>query len=142
MARRQTRQMEGGTGEAEGFVDRVSGVVGGGADVVQDRIATLRENVTNQIRCHPFLSAGVALGTGVAAGFLARHLLDDVLDEEEKVLGMPSGLGQIVAPIGGAVLGGVAPRVARGFANRIPGRFRPRLAGGLRRSQEERAVQW
>ncbi|MBX6364932.1 MAG: hypothetical protein IRZ00_13770 [Gemmatimonadetes bacterium] len=39
-------------------------------------VRELRDDVREQVAANPMRSAGIALGAGLAAGFLARHLLD------------------------------------------------------------------
>jgi len=109
--------------EAEGMLGRVKGTLESGVDTVQNGIGTVRDNITGGMSGHPFVTAGIALGAGLAAGFAARHALDEAIGGEIKVLGMPRTVGSVVAPIGGLVLGVVGPALVREVQARLPERF-------------------
>lgn len=59
----------------DGMTSGFAGVAGRLASVGHG-IRELRDDVREQVAANPMRSAGIALGAGLAAGFLARHLLD------------------------------------------------------------------
>lgn len=95
----------------------------------RSRAAARRQGIVRRvwssIRGHPWVAASVAMGAGAAAGFLARHALEDRLHHEARFLGMTSGLGRGIGTLGAAaLLGGVAPMVVRRVRKMMPGRAR------------------
>lgn len=103
----------------------VSRTVRSRAAARRQRRQGIARRVWSSIRGHPWVTASVAMGAGAAAGFLARHALEDRLHHEARFLGMTSGLGRGIGTLGAAaLLGGVAPAVVRRVRKMMPGRSR------------------
>jgi len=80
--RARQMEMEGGIKRQAGrAMHKASETLESGADYVRSHgIASMRDDLTNQIRSHPYLSVGAALGTG----FLLGRVFGGGGEEEEE----------------------------------------------------------
>lgn len=113
---------EGGLkGRAGRVVHRTGDALESGADYLRTHpISSIRDDVSGQIRAHPFLSVGAALG----AGFVLGRIFGGGEEEEgmEERRGEPGMFDGVRRQIGRAATTGLTGLVARQVRDRVSGR--------------------
>lgn len=104
----------------------------GGAEYLRsNRLSNIGSDITDQIRSHPLVSAGVALGTGFVLGRITGggEEEEEELRERERVRGFrkrgeeePGMFNGVGSRLGGALLAGVTALAARRIRDTVAGR--------------------
>lgn len=128
---------EGGLkGKIGGAVHGVGGAMESGAEYLRTHeIGTIRDDIATQIREHPFVSVGIAMGAGFVLGRVFGGGGEEEEDDQERerleALSMRMRgreerrgngfFGQMRGPLGRAVVSGATALLARQVRNRIAG---------------------
>lgn len=130
--RARTMQTEGGLkGKAGHAVHRAGEALEDSADYLRTHeIGSIRDDVQTRIQGHPFLTVGLALGTGFMLGRALGGGEEDesceLLEQEPEALEEPGMMDRLKAqargPLGRAAMSGMSAVVANQVRNRVSGR--------------------
>lgn len=128
--RASSMEMEGGLKSTAGRVMHKAGdVLGGGAEYIRTHdIGSISDDVSTQIRSHPFISVGAALGAGFLLGRAIGGGEDEELrqrcrDQEMRIRSLQREMesqegGTWKSQLGNALVGGLSGMVERKMRGR------------------------